>query len=105
MANGSRRVDALACGLIDEVLAPEALEPRLTALLGQLRRAEPAALRATKAIAHRHRGQPLAATLDFAAQQFALALRSGQPAEGLAAFAARRPAAWAADAETPKHLT
>ena len=98
-----KAIDALACGLIDEVLAPEALEPRLTALLGQLLRAEPAALRATKAIAHRHRGQPLGATLDFAAQQFALALRSSQPAEGLAAFAARRTAAWAVDDQTPKH--
>ena len=98
-----KAIHALACGLIDEVLAPEALEPRLTALLGQLLRAEPAALRATKAIAHRHRGLPLGATLDFAAQQFAIALRSGQPAEGLAAFAARRPAAWAVDDQTPKH--
>ena len=98
-----KAADALACGLVDEILSPEALDPRLTALLGQLRRAEPAALRATKSIAHRHRGQPLGATLDFAADQFALALRSGQPAEGLAAFAARRPAAWAVDEQTPKH--
>ena len=49
------------------------------------------------------RGVFLFATLDCAADQFALALRSGQPAEGLAAFAARRPAAWAVDEQTPKH--
>jgi isohexenylglutaconyl-CoA hydratase len=95
-----KSADALACGLADEVLSPDALEPRLAALLAQLRRAEPNAIRATKAIAHQHRQQPLAATLDFAALQFALALRSGKPAEGLAAFAARRQAAWAADGET-----
>ena len=86
---------ALALGLVDEVLAPEALDARLQDLLNELRRAEPAALRATKAILQRRRGAPLGETLDFAALAFATALRSGTATEGLKAFAAKRPAVWA----------
>lgn len=85
---------ALAIGLVDEVLEPAALDARLAALLGELGRAEPAALRATKEIL-KHRAQaPLAATLDAAAQSFAASLRSGTAGEGLAAFAAERAADW-----------
>jgi len=86
---------AHAVGLVDEVLEPGALDARVAALLGELGRAEPAALRATKAIVKQQRTDgPLAATLDSAAQLFAAALRSGTAGEGLAAFAARRAAAW-----------
>ena len=86
---------ALALGLVDEVLAPEALDARLQDLLNELRRAEPAALRATKALLQRRRSAPLGETLDFASLAFATALRSGTAAEGLKAFAAKRPAVWA----------
>ena len=91
-----RRIDAaqaLAFGLVDEVLAPDALDARLHELLAELGRAEPAALRATKAILQ-HRG-PLADTLDFAARAFAAALRSDTASEGLAALAEKRAASWA----------
>ena len=93
-----RRIDAaqaLACGLADEVLDSPTLDVRLNALLTELGRAEPAALRATKAILHRRQTEPLSKTLDFAASAFAAALRSGTAAEGLAALSAKRPAAWA----------
>jgi isohexenylglutaconyl-CoA hydratase len=96
MLTGRRIVaaQALALGLVDEALEPGALDARLASLLGELGRAEPAALRATKAIL-KHRAQsPLAATLDAAALLFAASLRSGTAAEGLAAFAAKRAAAW-----------
>ena len=94
--------DAHACGLVDEVVAAEEIETRLQALMAQLRRAEPAALRATKVIVQRVRNHALPDTLDFAARQFAIAMRGGAPAEGLAAFAARRRPAWAgADDGTP----
>ena len=86
---------ALACGLADEVLDSPTLDVRLNALLTELGRAEPAALRATKAILHRRQTEPLSKTLDFAASAFAAALRSGTAAEGLAALSAKRPAAWA----------
>lgn len=87
---------ALACGLVDELHEGAALDERLTALLTELGRAEPAALRATKAILRRRATEPLGATLDFAADAFAAALRSGTAAHGLAAMAAKRPAAWVA---------
>ena len=94
--------DAHACGLVDEVVAAEQIENRLDALLAQLTRAEPAALRATKAIVQHRRTHAMRDTLDFAARQFAAALRSGAPSEGLAAFAARRKPAWAqGDEGTP----
>jgi isohexenylglutaconyl-CoA hydratase len=85
---------ALACGLADEVCPSDAIADRLRALLTELGRAEPQVLRATKAILQRRSTEPLGATLDFAALQFAAALRSGTAAEGLAALAAKRPAAW-----------
>lgn len=85
---------ALGCGLADEVLEPDALDARLDALLTELGRAQPQALRATKAILHRRQTEGLGATLDFASLAFAAALRSGTAAEGLAALTAKRPAAW-----------
>lgn len=96
MLTGQRipAVQALACGLVDEVHDAAALDERLNALLTELGRAEPAALRATKAILQRRANQPLDATLDFAAQAFAAALRSGTAAQGLAAMSAKQPAPW-----------
>ncbi len=85
---------ALACGLADELHEGAALDQRLTALLTELGRAEPAALRATKAILQRRATEPLGATLDFAAQAFAAALRSGTASQGLAALAAKQAAPW-----------
>ena len=87
---------ALALGLVDEVLVPDALDARLHDLQNELRRAEPEALRATQAILQRHRNAPLGETLDFASHAFAASLRSGTATEGLAAFAARRSPSWAA---------
>jgi len=96
MLTGRRIVaaQALALGLVDEALEPNALDGRLASLLGELGRAEPAALRATKAILKRRAEAPLAVTLDTAAQLFAVSLRSGTAGEGLAAFGAKRAAAW-----------
>ena len=90
-----RRVDAeqaVALGLADEALAPDVLDARLRSLLVELGRAEPAALRATKAILRQ--ATPLDQTLDHAARAFAAALRSGTASEGLAAMTAKRAPAW-----------
>jgi isohexenylglutaconyl-CoA hydratase len=85
---------ARACGLVDETHDAGALDARLQELLDELGRAEPAALRATKAFVQCQRVSTLADTLDYAALACATALRGGTAAEGLAAFAARRPASW-----------
>jgi isohexenylglutaconyl-CoA hydratase len=87
---------ALGCGLADEVLEPEALNDGMNALLTALGRAEPAALRATKAILQKRRTETLVATLDFASFAFATALRSGMAAEGIKAVSAERAATWVA---------
>ena len=92
---------ALACGLADESHESAALDERLTALLTELGRAEPTALRATKAILQRRSAEPLGATLDFAATAFAAALRSGTVSEGLAAMSAKRQAAWVVEPSGP----
>ena len=104
MLTGSRiaAAQALVCGLADEVHESEALNERVNALLAQLGRAEPSALRATKAILQKHRTETLASTLDFASHAFAAALRSGTASEGLAALAAKRPAAWVTCPEEAK---
>ena len=86
--------EALACGLADDVQPADALPVRLDALMTQLGRAEPAALRAIKAILQRRRTVSLPETLDFAATQFAEALRSGTATEGLAAVSGKRAASW-----------
>jgi isohexenylglutaconyl-CoA hydratase len=94
-----RRIDAAqahALGLVDELHDSAALDASLADLLRDLGRAEPAALRATKAILRGSASGTLSATLDDAALRFAAALRSGRAAEGLAAFAQKRPAAWVA---------
>ena len=85
---------AQAIGLVDEVLWPEAVQARLEIWLADLARAEPAALRATKAILRHDRSTSRGAALDFAAEAFAGALRSGQAVEGLLALTQKRPARW-----------
>ena len=77
---------ARRCGLVDHVAANDAeLAAELARILGALERAEPAALRATKAILARDRSQSRGETLDFAATHFARALRSPAVTERLAA--------------------
>jgi isohexenylglutaconyl-CoA hydratase len=86
---------ALALGLVDEV-APDAtaLDAVLKQRLEALGRAEPAALRATKRLLALRQGTALPQLLDKAAGEFARALRSGAPLEGMAAFAEKRAARW-----------
>ena len=86
--------EAMACGLADEVHEGDALGQRLHALLCELGRVEPAALRSTKAILHARRTRSLPDTLDLAATRFAAALRSGTANEGLTALSAKRAASW-----------
>jgi isohexenylglutaconyl-CoA hydratase len=77
---------ALGCGLVDHVAANSAeLESELARILAALERAEPAAVRSTKSILARDRAGERGATLDFAAEEFARALRSDAVSERLAA--------------------
>lgn len=86
---------AQSLNLVDEVTqGAEMLEAALEKLLRTVLRCAPRAIASTKAILARG-GESRAATLDFAATEFALALRSGDAAEGMRAFVEKRPAAWA----------
>jgi isohexenylglutaconyl-CoA hydratase len=83
---------ALRCGLVDYVAANDAeLAAELARIVGALERAEPAALRATKAILAHDRTHARDATLDFAAEHFARALRSAAAGERLAARSSPSP--------------
>ena len=83
---------ALRCGLVDYVAGnDEELAAELARIVGALERAEPAALRATKAILTRDRAHARGDTLDFAAEHFARALRSAAVSERLAARSSPSP--------------
>ena len=62
--------------------------------LEQIDRCAPLANAFTKAIVQKVGAEPLASVLDFAADRFAEARRSPEAAEGLRAFAEKRPPKW-----------
>lgn len=85
---------ALQARLVDDLVADGELEDALTDSLQRLRRAAPGAVTATKQLLGRLRSK-MPDLRDEAALAFAGALRGQEAAEGLAAFAGRRPARWA----------
>ena len=83
---------ALRCGLVDHIAANDAeLAAELARMIRAIERADPAAVRATKAILARDRSSARGATLDFAAEHFARALRSAAVSERLAARSPSSP--------------
>jgi isohexenylglutaconyl-CoA hydratase len=86
---------AMSVGLVDELTDGD-LEPALQARLERLRRAAPGAVASTKQLLQRMRGR--APDLrDEAAIAFAVALRSPEARDGLAAFAKKKAAPWVND--------
>ncbi|HEY8023886.1 MAG TPA: enoyl-CoA hydratase/isomerase family protein [Burkholderiaceae bacterium] len=98
LAMTGARIDgwqALEIGLVGEVHeGQDELDVALQRTLQKVLRNAPRALAATKAILLQNGASALDAALDFAALQFAKALRNGDAAEGVAAFSAKRPATW-----------
>lgn len=88
-----RAQDARALGLVDEVVADDALDAALKERLQTARRAAPGAVASTKRLLQRLRGD-VPDLRDEAAMAFASALRGAEAAEGLAAFARKQPAPW-----------
>ncbi|TMJ31329.1 MAG: enoyl-CoA hydratase/isomerase family protein [Alphaproteobacteria bacterium] len=74
-----------------------ALDAKLEELLKQIDRCAPLANALTKAVVMKVGSEPLSAVLDFAADRFAEARRSPEAAEGLRAFAEKRPPKWATE--------
>lgn len=93
--------EALGIGLIDQVaIGADELQRAADATLAAVLQCAPRALAATKAILghdgkHGDHDGALDATLDFAAEHFALALRNGDAAEGVRAFTEKRLPRWA----------
>jgi isohexenylglutaconyl-CoA hydratase len=82
-------------GLVTEVLeSATELDVALQKTLRAVLRSAPRALASTKAILNLQDSAWLDAALDAAALQFATALRNGDAAEGVSAYAAKRAAAW-----------
>ena len=73
------------------------LEPRRARVLKQIDRCAPLANALTKAVVQKVGTEPLSSVLDFAADKFAEARRSPEAAEGLRAFAEKRPPKWAVE--------
>lgn len=84
-------------GLVNEIAPAGALDSRVDALLGKLRAASPAAVRRGKQVMFAMEMMSFEEALSYAEAQIALASRSGDAEEGIAAFNEKRKPRWAAD--------
>lgn len=90
--------DAVRIGIGHHLVKDSAaLDAKLEEVLTQIDRCAPLANALTKQVIMRVGSQPLSQVLDFAADCFAQARRSPEAAEGLRAFAEKRPPKWAAE--------
>ncbi|MGH2488189.1 MAG: enoyl-CoA hydratase-related protein [Candidatus Limnocylindria bacterium] len=88
---------ARAIGLVHEVVPDEAgLDPRVDAVLDEIRAASPAAVREAKALIRRLRGQPTAQARALTVAAIARQRTSPEGREGLAAFLDKREPSWRA---------
>jgi isohexenylglutaconyl-CoA hydratase len=90
--------DALRYGIVHHLVKDSAaLDAKLEEVLKQIDRCAPLATALTKAVVMKVGSEPLSSVLDFAADRFAEARRSPEAAEGLRAFAEKRPPKWAVE--------
>ncbi len=90
--------DALRYGIVHHLVKDTAaLDAKLEEVLKQIDRCAPLANALTKAVVMKVGSEPLSQVLDFAADRFAEARRSPEAAEGLRAFAEKRPPKWAVE--------
>ena len=88
--------DAYRLGIVHHLVKDgAALDAKLEEILKQTDRCAPLANALTKAVVMKVGGEPLSSVLDFAADCFAEARRGPEAAEGLRAFAEKRPPKWA----------
>lgn len=81
---------ALAWGLVNQVAEASALRPAVDALLAKILRAGPGAVRLQKGLMLRWRYSDLDTAIRAGIEAFAAAYATGEPAEGAAAFLAKR---------------
>jgi isohexenylglutaconyl-CoA hydratase len=90
--------EAMQLGVVHYMVKDAAaLDAKLEEVLRQVDRCAPLANALTKQIVQKVGTEPLSAVLDFAADRFAEARRSPEAAEGLRAFAEKRPPKWAVE--------
>jgi isohexenylglutaconyl-CoA hydratase len=90
--------EALRLGIVHHLVKDSAaLDVKLEEILKQIDRCAPLANALTKAVVMKVGAEPLSSVLDFAADRFAEARRSPEAAEGLRAFAEKRPPKWAVE--------
>ena len=90
--------EALQLGIAHYMVKDSAaLDAKLEEVLKQIDRCAPLAKALTKAVVMKVGSEPLSSVLDFAADKFAEARRSPEAAEGLRAFAEKRPPKWAVE--------
>lgn len=87
---------ALALGLLDEVVPPEALLPRCVELAATVAARGPAAVAACKQAVDRGLDSTLSEGLDIEARLFGSAFGTDEQREGMAAFLEKRPARFSA---------
>lgn len=85
--------EAQALGLVDELVADDALDAAVAARVQAMMRAAPGAVASTKRLLQRMRNDVPDLRTE-AAFAFAQGLRSAEAAAGLAAFAKKQPAPW-----------
>jgi enoyl-CoA hydratase len=83
---------ALEWGLVNRVVEPAGLGPAVDDLVGRILAGGPMAIRLQKELILRWRYADLATAIGSGIEAFASAYATGEPAEGAAAFLARRPA-------------
>jgi enoyl-CoA hydratase/carnithine racemase len=81
---------ALEWGLVNRVVAPEALAAAVDETLAALRACAPGAVRAQKALIVRWRETDLPSAVRAGIEAFAAAYATDEPREGAAAFLAKR---------------
>ncbi|RRJ84618.1 enoyl-CoA hydratase/isomerase family protein [Aestuariirhabdus litorea] len=87
--------EALHLGLVHYHSSADALDEQLAAVLAQVKRCAPEANATTKSLLLATETMEHEALLDYAAQQFAAAVRSDEGGEGTLAFIQKRPPSWA----------
>ena len=86
-------------GLVNEVVPADALDAAVEALVAKLAAGSPVALRRGKYAIAAMQQMSFHEALAFAETQIAVASRTADAAEGLAAFAGKRPPRWVRDAD------
>ena len=86
--------DALTWGLVNRVVAPEALDDAVQGLVDKILAGAPSAIRLQKELMIRWRSTDLATAVEYGVNAFAVSYATPEPLEGLRAFLEKRRPRW-----------